>query len=435
MNHLIDMESRPGRPEPRERMTRILVIEDSPTQAEELRLIFEDAGYEVETAPSGEVGIERLHGAAFDLAISDVLMPGIDGYELCRRVKAEPSLARLPIILFTSLGDPLDVIRALECGADNFMTKPCEPEYLLARVRSILESRRLRTRRRSRADIDILFLERTFTIASEKEQILDLLVSTFEDMVRKNQELQESRQRLEAANRELEAFSYSVAHDLGAPLRAIDGFSRLLLKESGGSLVPRGRQHLERVLETTTRMRQTIDDLMRLSYVVKADLAGEDIDLSALAQIVGTSLTAIEPERQVELVIEPGLRCRGDAGLVRVLLDNLLGNAWKFTRKRRDARVEVAAQHGNGEVVFRIGDNGEGFEMTYAHKLFLPFERLHSSAEFAGTGIGLTTARRIVQRHGGRIWAESRAGQGATFYFTLPGPRGRARAAGARAGS
>lgn len=415
-------------------MTRVLVIEDSPTQAEELRLIFEDAGYEVETAPSGEVGIERLHGAAFDLAISDVLMPGIDGYELCRRVKAEPALARIPIILFTSLGDPLDVIRALECGADNFMTKPCEPEYLLARVRSILESRRLRTLGRSRADIEILFLERTFTIASEKEQILDFLVSTFEDMVRKNQELQESRERLEAANRELEAFSYSVAHDLGAPLRAIDGFSRLLLKESGGSLAPRGRQHLERVLETTTRMRQTIDDLMRLSYVVKADLAGEDIDVSALAQIVGTSLTAIEPERHVELVIEPGLRCRGDAGLVRVLLDNLLGNAWKFTRKRRDARVEVAAEQGSGEVVFRVGDNGEGFEMAYAHKLFLPFERLHSSAEFAGTGIGLTTARRIVQRHGGRIWAESRAGQGATFYFTLPGPRGRARAAGAHAG-
>ncbi|HEX3763315.1 MAG TPA: response regulator [Kofleriaceae bacterium] len=400
-------------------MTRVLVVDDSRTQAEQARLVLDAAGFTVEVAASGEEALERMVGGAFDLVLSDVMMPGITGYELCRAAKAAAATRDLPVVLLTSLDDPLEVIRALECGADGFITKDLGFDQLVQRVRTVVENQRLRAGVATGSSINVHFLGRTFPIQSERQQILDLLVSTFEDTVRKQQELTASQRQLREANRELEAFSAAVAHDLGAPLRAINHWAGAILSDGAG-LDDAGKQHASRVLEAAQRMGQIIEDLLRLSRVAKATLNCTDFDLSAIARLVAANLTTLQPDHAVELVIRPGMRCHGDRALVLVVLENLLGNAWKFTRKQSAPRVEVGAEIQAGATVFFVRDNGAGFDMARADRLFLPFERLHSDAEFKGTGVGLTTARRVIERHGGRIWAEAAAGRGATFFFTVP---------------
>jgi two-component system sensor histidine kinase/response regulator len=402
-------------------MTRILVVDDSRTQAEEARFILESAGFTVEVAASAEAALQRLARGGVDLVVSDVVMPGMTGYELCRTAKAAPATGGIPVVLLTSLDDPLEVIRALECGADGFITKGSGADHLIDRVRMVVENCRLRASGGTGSSIQVHFLGRTFAIQSEREQILDLLVSTFEDTVRKQQQLVASQQQLREANRELETFSYAVAHDLGAPLRAISAWTHTIAAEDSG-LDATGREQADHILEAVQRMGQIIEDLLRLSRVAKAALNRSDFDLSAVARLVVANLIAFQPDHAVELVIQPGLRCHGDRALIQVVLENLLGNAWKFTRKQRHPRVEVGADTQGGATVFFVRDNGAGFDMDHAHRLFLPFERLHSEAEFKGTGVGLTTARRVVERHGGRIWAEAAVGQGATFFFTVPPP-------------
>ncbi|MEK6770528.1 MAG: ATP-binding protein, partial [Pseudomonadota bacterium] len=225
---------------------------------------------------------------------------------------------------------------------------------------------------------------------------------------------------LNAANKELEAFSYSVSHDLRAPLRTIDGFSQAVLEDYAGRLDDQGRDYLNRVRTATQHMGQLIDDLIKLARVARAEIKREAVDLSALAGEVLAELQKREPGRRVECHIEPGLAAEGDARLLRVVLDNLLGNAWKFTGRQPRARIEFGAlRDADGAPGFFVRDNGAGFDMTYADKLFGAFQRLHTLSEFPGTGVGLATVQRIVHRHGGRVRAEGALGKGATFYFTL----------------
>ena len=224
---------------------------------------------------------------------------------------------------------------------------------------------------------------------------------------------------LEEVNQELEAFSYSVAHDLRAPLRSIDGFGRALLDEYAGRLDETGQEHLRRVVGAAQHMGQLIDGLLDLSRVSRADLRREPVDLSALARIVGARLAQSHPDRVVEFRVEPGLEARADRRLAEVVLTNLIGNAWKFTGKRATARIQIGARAGEHPAVFFVRDNGAGFPSAEAKRLFGVFQRLHADDEFDGTGIGLATVQRIVRRHGGRIWAESDVGQGATFFFIL----------------
>jgi PAS domain S-box-containing protein len=224
---------------------------------------------------------------------------------------------------------------------------------------------------------------------------------------------------LEAANRELEAFSYSVSHDLRAPLRAVDGFSRILLDEYAAALDDRGRGYLGRVRAAAQHMAALIDDLLKLARVSRTDLKPEPVDMSALAEDLVAELRRRDPERAINFRIQPDIRVLGDVRLLRVALDNLLGNAWKFTGPRPDAEVEFGADAGPDGPVYHVRDNGVGFDMDYADKLFGAFQRLHDAGEFPGTGIGLATVQRVIHKHGGRIWAHARIGAGATFYFTL----------------
>jgi PAS domain S-box-containing protein len=232
-------------------------------------------------------------------------------------------------------------------------------------------------------------------------------------------ELLRAKDATEAANLELEAFSYSVAHDLRSPLRAIDGFSQALLEDYGEKLDREGLEYLERVRKSAQHMGVLIDDLLTLSRVTRAEMRRERVELSGLASAIITRLTTIAPERRVEVVIGKDLSASGDPGLLAIVLENLLGNAWKFTSKRQEAHIELGVTMQNGAKVFFIRDDGAGFDMAYAARLFGVFQRLHHGTEFEGTGIGLATVQRIVKRHGGRIWAEGKIDHGATFFFTL----------------
>jgi PAS domain S-box-containing protein len=232
--------------------------------------------------------------------------------------------------------------------------------------------------------------------------------------------LRESQVKLEAANKELEAFAYSVSHDLRAPLRGIDGFSQALLEDYADKLDEEGQRYLQRVRAASQRMAELIDDLLALSRLTRSEMRREPVNLSLLARTIAAELRKSEPERRVEFNIAEGLVVMADAHLMRVALENLLSNAWKYTAKHPSARIEVGLlAQVDGKATYFVRDDGAGFDMAYADKLFGAFQRLHTPAEFAGNGIGLATVQRIIHRHSGQVWAEGAVEQGATFYFTL----------------
>jgi light-regulated signal transduction histidine kinase (bacteriophytochrome) len=252
---------------------------------------------------------------------------------------------------------------------------------------------------------------------------LTLLKQAEKQMKRLNEELdrrvKERTAQLETAISELKAFSYSVSHDLRAPLRAMDGFSSKMLEAYCDNLDKKGVHYLERIRAAAQRMGTMIDDLLRLSRIERAEVTCELVDMTSMAREIAEELRSTDESRQAEFVIEDDLAANADKGLLRCALENLMGNAWKFSKKCQHARIEVASQRKGKNTVYFVRDNGVGFDMKHSGNLFVPFHRLHTQNEFEGSGVGLATAYRIIKRHGGEIWAESSPEQGATFYFTV----------------
>jgi light-regulated signal transduction histidine kinase (bacteriophytochrome) len=240
-----------------------------------------------------------------------------------------------------------------------------------------------------------------------------------EELQRLNASLRQQKEAVELANRELESFSYSVSHDLRAPLRSIVAFSQCLIEDCGSMLDDAGRHYAERIHAAGDHMAMLIEKLLTLARVARVEIQRVDVNLSALAHRIAEWLRATDPERDVEFVVEDNLRCTGDAGLLGLVVDNLIGNAWKFTSKRSHAEIRFGREERDGATRYFVRDNGSGFDMAMVQNLFAPFQRLHSDREFEGTGIGLATVQRVVERHNGRVWADATVDRGATFYFTL----------------
>ena len=260
--------------------------------------------------------------------------------------------------------------------------------------------------------------------AADKGRLEDMkgaILNILEDLGAEKLQLSDRTVQLEAANKEMEGFAYSVSHDLRAPLRGIDGWSMALLEDYGDKLDARAQQYLDRIRSETQRMGQLIDDLLQLSRLARGELRREPIDIMALARSIAARLSETHPDRHIEFEIEPGLTVPADPHLMEIALTNLLENAVKFTGQRAQARIEVGRTEEQGQPAFFVRDNGAGFDMAYAGVLFGAFQRLHRATEFPGTGIGLATVQRVIHRHGGRIWAEAQVDRGATFYFTLGG--------------
>lgn len=256
-------------------------------------------------------------------------------------------------------------------------------------------------------------------LKTEEGMLVSSAIRDISERKRSEQILAARTVQLEAANKELESFAYSVSHDLGAPLRSIDGFSRVLQEDFSEKLGPEGDDALQRIRAASQRMGLLIDDLLKLSKVTRAELRRESVDLSRIAREIARGLEADEPERSVEVAIADGALVEGDPDLLRVALDNLMGNAFKFTSKTDQPRIEFGWSRNGDRPVYFVRDNGAGFDMTYAGKLFGAFQRLHATSDFPGTGIGLATVQRIIHRHGGQVWAEGAVNGGATFSFTI----------------
>jgi signal transduction histidine kinase/PAS domain-containing protein len=378
-------------PSPPASRARVLIADDNADMREYLIRLLAPR-WRVHAVPDGQAALEAALVEPPDLVLSDVMMPRMDGVALLRALRADPRTSTIPVVLLSARAGEEAIIGGLETGANDYLVKPFSARELISRVGTHLEMARIR-----RVSTDTA------------NELAETRATLLEDVERKN--------------RELEAFSYSVSHDLRAPLRTIDGFSQALLDDCR-ELGEIGQGYLQRVRSAAQRMGELIDDLLKLAGVGRAELHRESADLTRLGQRIGEQLGSSNPDRNVSFVVHEGLAAHADRRLVQVLLENLLGNAWKFTARTPSPRVELGAIQEGGVSVFYVKDNGAGFDDSYVGRLFNPFQRLHSELDFPGTGVGLATVRRVVERHGGRVWAEGRVNEGATIYWTLPA-RGR----------
>jgi signal transduction histidine kinase len=352
---------------------RILLADDNADMRDYVRRLLAER-YDVQAVPDGLAALAAANENPPDLVLTDVMMPGLDGFGLLRELRARPGTRTTPVLLLSARAGEESTVEGLNAGADDYLAKPFSAQELLARIGTHLELARVR---------------------------------------------REWAKQLEQSNKELESFSYSLSHDLRAPLRAIDGFSKAILNEYAGELNPQAVHYLRRIRTGAQKMSAVINDLLDLSRVGRGVLQKELINLTELARNIVTELQRKEPKRNVAIEIEDGLVATGDSRFIAVALMHLLGNAWKYTGKRQDARIKFGQENNGLTAAFYVQDNGAGFDPAYMDKLFAPFQRLHLDSEFEGTGIGLATAHRVITRHGGRIWADSAVDAGATFHFTL----------------
>jgi signal transduction histidine kinase len=355
-----------------EAKANILVIDDDPAKRMALAAVLESLGHELFLAGSSSEVLQLLPKREYALVLLDVQMPDVDGFEIAKLIRSRRQSAHTPIIFVTAhYGADVDVRRGYSLGAVDYIFAPVIPEILRAKASVFVE--------------------------------LALM-----------------RQKLEVANKDLESFTYSVSHDLRAPLRAIDGYARMLEEDHAGKLDDEGRRLLKTVLDSSSKMRQLIDDLLAFSRFNRKAVRSTDLDMSELARDVYAELTALHSGRAPELRLSALPPAKGDPSLLRQVWANLLSNSIKYTGKHAQPVIEVSGRTDGREHVYCVKDNGAGFDMRYYDKLFGIFQRLHNDEEFRGTGVGLAIVERVVSRHGGRVWAEGKVNEGASFFFSLP---------------
>jgi two-component system, sensor histidine kinase and response regulator len=398
------LPSLPASPPAIEDRVNILLVDDQPANLVALEAMLQGLGQNLIKAESGREALKWLLTHEFAVILLDVKMPEMDGFETATLIRQRDKSRHTPILFLTAADNTqTQAVRGYAVGAVDYLVKPVVPEFVRSKVAVFVELAKKNE-----------LLRRQARLLAESEQAALDLAETRAELVRD----------LEHKNRELESFSYAVSHDLRAPLRRIDSFSRAVLESQGDKLDETGRQFLGRVREASQHMSQLIDDVLYLSRVTRANLREQEVDLSGIMTLILSRLQEGEPTRVVETKVRPGVVVTGDGQLLRIAMENLLENAWKFTSKTPSPRIEFGVTQASVEPTYFVRDNGAGFDMTYADRLFGPFQRLHPQQEFPGNGIGLATVQRIVHRHGGRVWAEGLVGQGATFYLTLG--RGRA---------
>ncbi len=376
-----------GSGEPDAPRARVLVVDDNPDLRAYVANLLATSCH-VRTAADGVEALEAIRAELPDIVLSDVMMPRLDGFGLVRALRADARTSAIPVILLSARAGEESAVEGLDAGSDDYLVKPFSARELLARVRTHVAL--ARTRREWTAELEL------------------------------------TNRRLEAVNKELEAFSYAVSHDLRAPLRHVAGFAQLLENHAGDALDERGRTYVRTIVGSASHMSRLIDDLLAFSRLGLGELAKSRVDLDALVREVRAQVMDHEAaaNRHVDWRIDTLGEVDGDPALLRQVFVNLLSNALKYSAPREPTRIEIAAEKpGDGTVVVRVRDNGVGFDMAYADRLFGVFQRLHRADEFPGTGIGLANVKRIVHRHGGRVWAESEPDRGATFYFSLPAGR------------
>src|SRR5690242_1813929 len=408
----IDRTERRSRLEPAERV-KILIVDDQPENLLAAEAVLESLGQDVVRAQSGREALRHLLSDDFAVILLDVMMPEMDGFETAALIRQRERSRTTPLIFITALGRSEEhIFRGYDVGAVDYLTKPVVPEILRSKVAVFVELARKNALLQHHAEL----LEKQ---NRELEEANAQLRRAEDEINRLNHRLERRVVELSEVNRELDAFGYTVSHDLRAPLIRMDGFSQALEEQYAENLDEQGKLYLHRVRSSSQRMCQLVDDLLNFSRVSRLEIHPEVVDLSEMASGIAAELAARDPGRRAEFVIPPQIKATGDAALLRIVFVNLFENAWKFTRRKETARIEFGAATDAGANAYFLKDNGAGFDPAYLQKLFHPFERLHPSAEFEGTGIGLATVERIVKRHGGRVWAEGAPEQGATFYFTL----------------
>lgn len=391
---------------------RILAVDDDVEYRDVLSDRLRKRGYDIVHASSGDEAVQLLSVQPADCILLARTMAGSGGLEICRRLKGSVVGRDTPLIMLTSTEHRDAVIEGLSAGADDFMAKASGFDVLSARIQAQIRRKQIEDEQRAVRE-QLLRSELDAAEARAAKSLAEARAAMAEELGRKNEELAQ-------ANRELEAFSYTVSHDLRAPLRTISAFTHAMIEDLGEPIDDKVRDHIRRVLGATSRMADLIDALLELSRISRTSIGRHRVDLNHLAIVVLDELARREPERVVTFDIAPGLIVDADGRLMRILLDNLIGNAWKFTARTAGAQIDVGKETLDGETVYFVRDNGAGFDMAKADRLFTPFQRLHTDGEFRGTGIGLATVRRIVERHGGKIWAEGSTGAGAKISFTIP---------------
>jgi signal transduction histidine kinase len=412
---------------------KFLIADDAPRNLKLLRAGLESEGHHVVEASNGVEALAILDQEPIDAVISDILMPSMDGFRLTREIRrSAKSYREIPVILYTATYDsPADRALADAVGADAYILKPAPPAALIAAVRDALRRMNRLNAAPEADEVNVLeqynaaLVHKLESRSTEVQESLAELQSAHEHIVELNRMLEtrvaQRTAALDAANRELEAFSFSVSHDLQAPLHRINGFVELLKNSASAQLDDDNMRMLTHVIEASAQMTQLIQALLAFARTSRTEMHFEQVDLNILADKAIGELHSDTRGRMIEWRRSILPKVHGDPILLHQVLANLLSNAVKYTRTRDQAVIEIGARAGrDDEAVIFVRDNGVGFDLRFAGKLFGVFQRMHRADEFEGTGIGLANAQRIVTRHGGTIWADATPGSGASFYFSLP---------------